>query len=180
MKRTIIFVFGLKMAGKTTIVNYLDTHKIEMNLTPTIAILMNKLKIKEHDYLVLDAPGQEKLHYTWKEGFEKAELLVFVVDVANKEEIPKSKQILESFMGKFEKIATPMVICLHKTDLLTDRTNIEYAKKVFHLNNKIKLQRFFLETTIKSPFTMDLLRVTFELLSNSAFLEKKYDFLTSV
>lgn len=171
-----VFVFGLKNAGKSTIVNYLKTKVVSTKMTPTLSIAINSLKIKDKNYSIWDAPGQKKLISTWEKGFYNADILLLVIDIDNKADIDESKKILESFKGTMEKIDTPLIIVLHKMDLITTRANVDYVKSIFHLDNE-NYQTFYIETTIKAPETIELLRFLLEICINRDFQNKNFDFL---
>jgi small GTP-binding protein len=167
-----VFVFGLDRAGKTVIVNYLVKKVPETNLNPTLNMNYHSLDIEEQDFRIWDAPGQEKLRFTWDSGLHNANILVFVVDSSDRNRFAEAKAVFESFLGEVRNVQRPLVIVFSKIDLLEGCGNIEELKHLFQISGETKLQQFFLETTIRRPETIDLLRYLLNLFTKPDFLSR--------
>jgi 50S ribosomal subunit-associated GTPase HflX len=91
-------------------------------------------------------------------------------------EIEQSKKVFESFLGDIQAVQTPLILCLHKIDLINSRDNIIDAQLKFKLDQE-KHHQFYIETTIKNPDTMEILRYLFEILLNNDYQNQNFDFL---
>lgn len=60
MKRLKIVVLRLDRAGKTVLVNYLISKKVETQFRPTLTFSIKRLKLSDRTIVFWDAPGQKK------------------------------------------------------------------------------------------------------------------------
>jgi small GTP-binding protein len=164
-----IFVFGLDNAGKSSIIYYLLNQKISTNLHPTLGIQINKLNLKSLDFSIWDSPGQKQLRHTWKDGFEGADLLIFVVDLSVPKRFYEAKEVFNKFLGDIHTVNIPLIICLHKIDVPKSLENVKEAKSVLDLDTKSQREMFYLQTTVNSPETIDLIRYLMQLMLSKEF-----------
>ena len=159
-----VFLFGLDQAGKTFITNYLI---VSMSVgakayNPTLGFNVKNFSIKNLQFQIWDAPGQTKLRETWKKGYSNAELLIFVLDVADKERFKEARDALQMVLENFKAKHVPLIFCNHKMDIKEAKENLPHAQKFFSstLENKKAVE---LETSIHISDSMEQLKNQFVL-----------------
>lgn len=112
-----VFVFGLDRAGKSTLINIIKGGNYLTLIKPTIAFNVEKFIYENVQFQIWDAPGQKNLRKTWAKGYERANILMFVLDSSDKERFKEAKteffNVLNSPMTK----GLPILFCIHKSDL---------------------------------------------------------------
>ncbi len=153
---------GLDFAGKTSIALWLQTFSREVALRTTASTEIESVKKK--DLVIFVIPGHRRYRFCetfYQTLFPMMDVLVFVVDAADKKRFDEAKEYF-AFVGemikKYSKKKVKVTLCAHKQDL-ADAVSGYYLKKVIApRQNDIKV----LETSIKDEISMiNLLRVIY-------------------
>ena len=111
-----ILILGLDNAGKTTLLNYL-THEDNKNTKPTPGVNAKSIQYGEIKLNFYDLGGQKPNRDYWKFYYEKVEVLIYVVDVSDKERIGECNESFQILL-KDEKLANvPILVFGNKGDL---------------------------------------------------------------
>ena len=121
-----IIISGLDHAGKTSILTALekkyDFHKEIMELKPTIRIEYHQTNFLGNVCYFWDMGGQEKFREIYQKRqevyFADTDLLVYVIDIQDKDRFNESLDYLSSILEYFISINqdVPLIITLHKYD----------------------------------------------------------------
>ncbi len=160
------FLFGLDRAGKTYITNFLIV-SMSMGASgykPTLGFNVKDLSMEDLQFQIWDAPGQAKLRKTWKRGYTKAELLVFILDVADRDRFQEARETLKDVLDKVKTKKAPLIFCYHKMDLPEAQANLEKAKNYFFSTSwEREFPTVAVETSIHQPESMEKLKQQFVL-----------------
>jgi PAS domain S-box-containing protein/small GTP-binding protein len=126
-----ILVFGLSYAGKTTLINSLRDDMRKKTL-PTTYIDISRVVINNVSLFTYDTPGQLKFSNLWKPYLKNQDGLVFVLDIANKDQYNTAREILHNVVNLSDMKGLPLLILFNKTDLI--EPNIELLKKEMKLD----------------------------------------------
>ncbi len=109
-----IVMVGLDVAGKTTIVYKLNLEPAQV--IPTICSGRETVKYKNLELDVFDLGGQEKMRAFWRNFFESADGVIFVVDSQDKE---RGEVAAEELRWVSSELAAekPILIFSNKQDL---------------------------------------------------------------
>ena len=142
-----IVIAGLDNAGKTSILTALDKkydfRKDIISLTPTIRVEYHAMEFLINKVVFWDMGGQEKYReiYQAKQDlyFAGTDLLLYVIDIQDKERFETSLSYLDMILNHFvkHKIEIPLIIAFHKYDPEI-RTNEIILKDVEALRSSIK------------------------------------------
>lgn len=135
MENAKLFVFGLDQAGKTALLFLIRTNACAPNTKPTLGFDINKLVMKDLEIIIWDAPGQMKFRNDWGKGFTKAQLLLFILDTANKARFTEAKREFDKVLSDPATKELPLIFCFHKADLPDARKYLQKAREVFHLDS---------------------------------------------
>ncbi|MFW9996040.1 MAG: ADP-ribosylation factor family protein [Candidatus Odinarchaeota archaeon] len=116
-KKVQISFCGLDAAGKTTILNYLLTGE-KTETIPTTGINFERIRLKDKTvFEVYDLPGQKDLRKLWDTHLVKSDLVVFVLDSANKARIDEAKELFWRIYSNQIDSKVPIAILANKQDL---------------------------------------------------------------
>ncbi|MFX0083411.1 MAG: PAS domain S-box protein [Candidatus Hodarchaeota archaeon] len=127
-----ILVFGLSYAGKTTLINCLKEDMNKKTL-PTTYIDVSRIVINKVSLFTYDTPGQIKFRNLWKPYLKNQDGLVFVLDIADKEQFSAAREILHNVVDLPDMEGLPLLILFNKIDL--EEPNIEALKKEMKFDN---------------------------------------------
>ncbi|MFX0028364.1 MAG: PAS domain S-box protein [Candidatus Hermodarchaeota archaeon] len=126
-----ILLFGLTYAGKTTLINCLKDGMRKKTL-PTTYIDVSRIVINNVSLITYDTPGQIKFRNLWKPFLKNQDGLVFVLDIADKEQYSAAREILHNVVDLPDMEGLPLLILFNKIDL--EMANIEALKEDMKLN----------------------------------------------
>jgi ADP-ribosylation factor 6 len=152
-----IFLFGIDNAGKTALSGALKGEKLT-ETEPTITFDITKLIIKKIEFAVWDAPGQIKFREAWKEGLQKAQVLMFVVDTTDVQRFEEAKRELDKVLNTLETSRIPLVICFHKMDLPAAQKNHKLVLEMFKTQNIRNRTVYSFDTSIKKPESLNAVK----------------------
>ena len=129
-----MFLFGIDNAGKTTVLNYLEGKK-EAATRPTLAFNIRVIFVKEKEVQIWDSPGQKNLRKIWNNGFNRAKLLVFILDTSDFNRFNEAHEVFSRIMDEEDTQGLPVIFCFHKMDLKDAKNHIEEAREIFNLED---------------------------------------------
>lgn len=107
-----ITIVGLEKAGKTTLVERLRLNKFVKTKT-TNGVTIEKVEYKGIKFIVYDLGGQEHFRkYIW-EHFWKSNLIIFVIDSADKGRL----EIVRDELFRVFRVNAPILVLANKQDL---------------------------------------------------------------
>ncbi|TFF95123.1 MAG: GTP-binding protein [Promethearchaeota archaeon] len=156
-----IFLFGIDNSGKTSILNRIQNRPNPGDTSPTLSFNIDEMIIKQTEFVVWDAPGQVRYREKWDRGMLEAQILCFIVDLADNKRFDEAKEELQKVLDKPENRGLPLIICFHKVDLLKAKQNLPTAKGMFDPSLFDEREIYRLETSIMSPDSMIKLKDMF-------------------
>ncbi len=115
-KEAKILVFGLFLAGKTTIIRC-RRKSVSKTIFPTISVDISRVLVNNVSLLTYDVPGQSKFKDLWKPYLKDQDGLIFVLDIHDKLKFPDARALLHEIAGKPELSELPLLIMFNKVDL---------------------------------------------------------------
>ncbi len=115
-KEAKILIFGLSMAGKTTIIRT-RRKSISKTIFPTISVDISRILVNNVSLLTYDIPGKYKVKEIWKSYLKDQDGLIFVLDVTDKIKFSYARELLHEIAGKPELSELPLLILFNKIDL---------------------------------------------------------------
>lgn len=117
-KRSVIFL-GASGSGKSTIISRMQKKEDE---APKATSLYEQSVIRKKGYIldIYDLSGNCKHSQFWKFYTENSHLVVFVVDISNRERVVESKEVFEMFYTSYGIKKDNLVFVLNKGDLLRE------------------------------------------------------------
>ncbi len=117
-----IFVFGLSLVGKTTIINCLQ-NSVSKETLPTTMVNISRIMSKDLSILTYDAPGQSKFWDLWTPYLKNQNGLVFVLDVADVKKFKLAQKLLHKIAMQPKMQNLPLLILFNKVDLVKPDVN---------------------------------------------------------
>ncbi|XP_058876447.1 ADP-ribosylation factor-like protein 3 isoform X2 [Acipenser ruthenus] len=112
-----ILLLGLDNAGKTTLLKQLASEDVS-HITPTQGFNIKSVQSQGFKLNVWDIGGQRKIRPYWRNYFENTDVLIYVIDSADRKRFEETGQMAE--LLEEEKLAgVPLLILANKQDLLT-------------------------------------------------------------
>ena len=143
-----ILIYGIDNAGKTAIVLSLKHRKTVDKTLPTLAFNIEKIQHENLEFQIWDAPGQVKFRDIWKTGYQRAKVLVFILDTSDAARFPEAHDVFLNVLNDPMTRGVPLVFCYHKMDLPLAKTNLPAAKSLFALSSLRGRKMVAYETTI--------------------------------
>jgi small GTP-binding protein len=131
LKTYTVFVFGLDRAGKTTLINIIKGGDYLAQIKPTIAFNVEKFIYENVHFQVWDAPGQKNLRDSWSKGYERANILMFVLDSSDKERFKEAQIEFSKVLSNPLTKGLPLLFCVHKVDINHSTVNFDEIKQQF-------------------------------------------------
>ncbi len=110
-----ISIVGLDNAGKTTILNFLRYNNGGVT-TPTMGVDQEEIKLYDLKLSVWDMGGQKPFRKLWPDYISSSDLLIFVIDLADKKRIKEAKQEFWNAIANLDE-GKPVIIFGNKSDL---------------------------------------------------------------
>ena len=115
-KEAKILIFGLSVAGKTTIIRT-RRKSVSKTIFPTINVDISRILVNNVSLLTYDIPGKYKVKEIWKPYLKNQDGLIFVLDVTDKIKFSYARELLHEIAGKPELSELPLLILFNKIDL---------------------------------------------------------------
>ena len=139
-----IFVFGLNLAGKTSILKAFQEKPIK-DIKPTLNVDISRIRVENLSMVIYDAPGQAKLKGLWEPYLHMdLEGLIFVLDILHRMKFEKAKELLHEIANQPELKDLPLLILFNKADLIKEPDVSAYAEEMEIYNLKQRPTHYFL------------------------------------
>uniref|UniRef100_A0A5F8A023 ARF like GTPase 3 n=1 Tax=Macaca mulatta TaxID=9544 RepID=A0A5F8A023_MACMU len=92
-----ILLLGLDNAGKTTLLKQLASEDIS-HITPTQGFNIKSVQSQGFKLNVWDIGGQRKIRPYWRNYFENTDILIYVIDSADRKRFEETGQVNNSFV----------------------------------------------------------------------------------
>uniref|UniRef100_A0A8K9XF90 ADP-ribosylation factor-like protein 3 n=1 Tax=Oncorhynchus mykiss TaxID=8022 RepID=A0A8K9XF90_ONCMY len=122
-----IVLLGLDNAGKTTLLKSLASEDIN-TITPTQGFNIKSVASHGMKLNVWDIGGQRKIRPFWKKYLENTDLLIYVIDSADKKRFEETGLELEELIDEENLKGVPVLIFANKQDLATASPASEIAE----------------------------------------------------
>uniref|UniRef100_A0A8D0VKM8 ADP-ribosylation factor-like protein 3 n=2 Tax=Sus scrofa TaxID=9823 RepID=A0A8D0VKM8_PIG len=122
-----ILLLGLDNAGKTTLLKQLASEDIS-HITPTQGFNIKSVQSQGFKLNVWDIGGQRKIRPYWRNYFENTDILIYVIDSADRKRFEETGQELAELLEEEKLSCVPVLIFANKQDLLTAAPASEIAE----------------------------------------------------
>lgn len=109
-------MLGLDAAGKTTILYKLKLGEIVTTI-PTIGFNVETVAYKAVVFTVWDLGGRDKIGPIWRNFFQGANALIYVVDSNDRDRLDDARSELEQMLREPELEGLPVLVFANKQDL---------------------------------------------------------------
>ena len=97
----------------------------------------------------------------WVDGYKASNLMLFVLDTAEKQRFPEAKQVLEKVLVDEETKGVPLVFLFHKMDTEAAKNNYNEAFEFFKASMTIgERDGYKLKTSVKQPKSIESIKTT--------------------
>ena len=158
LSRKKIFVFGIDRSGKTVTTNFLMSGETRTNYRPTTGFSLKKWEFHKVRFQMWDAPGQEAFRRLWIRGIRMADILIFILDTADKDRYSSAKFELERIIQELPENVAPLLFLFHKMDLKEAQANLSNAMEFFSQVNIKNHLRSNYETSIEQPDSFNAIK----------------------
>uniref|UniRef100_A0A8C1VMW8 ADP-ribosylation factor-like protein 3 n=1 Tax=Cyprinus carpio TaxID=7962 RepID=A0A8C1VMW8_CYPCA len=122
-----IVLLGLDNAGKTTLLKQLASEDVN-TITPTQGFNIKSVTCDAMKLNVWDIGGQRKIRPFWKKYLENTDLLIYVIDSADKKRFEETGLELSELIDEENLKGVPLLIFANKQDLATASPASEIAE----------------------------------------------------
>ncbi|XP_015205156.1 ADP ribosylation factor like GTPase 3, like 1 isoform X2 [Lepisosteus oculatus] len=122
-----IVLLGLDNAGKTTLLKKLASEDVN-TITPTQGFNIKSVASNGMKLNVWDIGGQRKIRPFWKKYLENTDLLIYVIDSADKKRFEETGQELSELIEEENLKGVPVLIFANKQDLVSAAPASEIAE----------------------------------------------------
>ncbi|XP_018321160.1 ADP-ribosylation factor-like protein 3 [Agrilus planipennis] len=122
-----LLLLGLDNAGKTTILKILSSEDIN-HVTPTAGFNIKSVTSDGFKLNVWDIGGHKKIRPYWKNYFENTDVLIYVVDSADKKRLEETGLELYELLSDDKLHDVPLLVYANKQDLTDALTASELAE----------------------------------------------------
>ncbi|KAH7518029.1 hypothetical protein FEM48_Zijuj09G0127200 [Ziziphus jujuba var. spinosa] len=124
-----ILMVGLDASGKTTIL-----YKLKLGATvatiPTIGFNTEAVEYKSISFTIWDAGGRDKIRPLWRQHFQNAQGLIFVVDSNDRERVAEARNELHRILNEKELSNVILLVFANKQDLPNSMPPAEVADQL--------------------------------------------------
>ncbi|EDO32348.1 predicted protein [Nematostella vectensis] len=125
-----ILLLGLDNSGKTTILKSLASEDV-LHITPTQGFNIKSVQSKGGFRLnVWDIGGQRKIRPYWKNYFENTDILIYVIDSADRKRMEETGTELDELLEEEKLIGVPLLVFANKQDLMNAATPAEISSNL--------------------------------------------------
>jgi len=122
-----ILLLGLDNAGKTTLLKQLASEDITQ-ITPTQGFNIKSVQSSGFKLNVWDIGGQRRIRPYWKNYFEHTDVLIYVIDSADRKRFEETGVELGELLDEEKLSGVPVLIFANKQDLLNAAPAAEIAE----------------------------------------------------
>lgn len=121
-----ILLLGLDNAGKTTLLKVLASEDIT-HITPTQGFNIKSVQSKGFKLNVWDIGGQRRIRPYWKNYFENTDILIYVIDSADRKRFEETGEELSELFDEEKLAGVPVLVFANKQDLMNAAPSSEIA-----------------------------------------------------
>ncbi|KAG8197931.1 hypothetical protein JTE90_020309 [Oedothorax gibbosus] len=121
-----ILLLGLDNAGKTTILKKLASEDVT-HITPTQGFNIKSVQSEGFKLNVWDIGGQRKIRPYWRNYFENTDVLIYVIDSADRKRFEETGVELAELLAEEKLAGVPLLVFANKQDLLNAAPASELA-----------------------------------------------------
>ncbi|XP_003981280.1 ADP-ribosylation factor-like protein 10 [Panthera pardus] len=165
-----VLVLGLDGSGKSTFLRVLSGKPPLEGHIPTWGFNSVRLPTKDFEVDLLEIGGSQNLRFYWKEFVNEVDVLVFLVDSADRLRLPWARQELHKLLDKDPDL--PVVVVANKQDLSEAMSMVELQQELGLQAVDSQREVFLLAASIapagpgfEDPGTVHIWRLLLELLS---------------
>jgi ADP-ribosylation factor protein 1 len=125
-------IMGLDASGKTTLLYKLKLGEIVTTI-PTIGFNVESIEYKNYKFTLWDIGGGDKMRMLWRHYYQNTQLIVFIVDSADKERMSLAKEQLDLLLREDELRDSMLLVFANKQEL-------PGAMRVQEITEKLGLQ----------------------------------------
>lgn len=122
-----ILLLGLDNAGKTTLLKTLASEDIS-HITPTQGFNIKSVQSSGFKLNVWDIGGQRKIRPYWKNYFENTDILIYVIDSADRKRFEETGVELGELLDEEKLTGVPVMMFANKQDLFNAAPASEIAE----------------------------------------------------
>ncbi|XP_064393833.1 uncharacterized protein LOC135341252 [Halichondria panicea] len=124
-----IIMVGLDAAGKTTTLYKLKLGEVVTTI-PTLGFNVETVNYKNVNFITWDIGGRDQPRPLWRHYFQKADVLIFVVDSNDRDRIEEVKDELWRLLGEDELNEIILLVLANKQDLPNAMSTEEVTEKL--------------------------------------------------
>ncbi|XP_075854668.1 ADP-ribosylation factor-like protein 10 [Microcebus murinus] len=164
-----VLVLGLDGSGKSTFLRVLSGKPALEGHVPTWGFNSVRLSCRDFQVDLLEIGGSQNLRFYWKEFVNEVDVLVFVVDSADRPRLPWARQELHKLLDRDPDL--PVVIVANKQDLSEAVSVVELQRELGLQAVNSQREVFLLGASIApegpagEPGTVHIWKLLLELLS---------------
>ncbi|ESO98977.1 hypothetical protein LOTGIDRAFT_187225 [Lottia gigantea] len=113
-----ILLLGLDNAGKTTLLKTLASEDVT-HITPTQGFNIKTVQSAGFNLNVWDIGGQRRIRPYWKNYFENTDILIYVIDSADRKRFEETGEELNDLLEEERLAGVPVIIFANKQDLVS-------------------------------------------------------------
>ena len=110
-------IVGLQNAGKSTLINSLQTGEFDEDSIPTVGVNIRAVKKGKVSLKIWDLGGHTRYRETWERYCSTSDCIIFVVDSSDLENIHKAKNELHSLLSHSTLSGIPLLLLGNKNDI---------------------------------------------------------------
>uniref|UniRef100_A0A6I8PFW1 ARF like GTPase 10 n=1 Tax=Ornithorhynchus anatinus TaxID=9258 RepID=A0A6I8PFW1_ORNAN len=143
-----VLVLGLDGAGKSSLLRCLAGQAAEGHTAPTWGFNSVRLPTRAFRMDLLEVGGGQNLRFYWKEFLSQADVLVFVVDSADRPRLPCARQELHMLLAEDPDL--PVLVVANKQDK-SGALSLDELQRELDLHGFDGQREFFLLPTSVAP-----------------------------
>ncbi|XP_025113262.1 ADP-ribosylation factor-like protein 3 [Pomacea canaliculata] len=124
-----ILLLGLDNAGKTTLLKQLASEDVS-HITPTQGFNIKSVQSSGFRLNVWDIGGQRKIRPYWKNYFDNTDLLIYVIDSADRKRHEETGVELQELLEEEKLAGVPVLVFANKQDLVNACSASEIAESL--------------------------------------------------
>ncbi|XP_047739175.1 ADP-ribosylation factor-like protein 3 [Hyalella azteca] len=121
-----LLLLGLDNAGKTTLLKTLAAED-PTHITPTQGFNIKSVSCEGFKLHVWDIGGQRKIRPYWRNYFENTDVLLYVIDSADRKRMEETGFELAEILGEDKLAGVPALVLANKQDLFNAAPASEIA-----------------------------------------------------